>query len=515
MPAEHGRSRRQSGSQGGSNLAPCPVVRPSPDPDRPAPEGVGTDALSITEFYNRVDRALRSAFSSELWITGEIRTMKVLPKGHCFIDLVDPTNAQDSGAPTLNVKCWSTRWRSVRTTLDSLGITLDAGMVVRARGKVEFYKARGTVDFILSELDTDALLGKVAAERARLIKALVDEGLFDRQRGLRVAALPLRVGLVASPDTEGYHDFLGGLRSSGMAFEVTVAPTAVQGKVAPGPGRRRHLEPAGRTPRRHRRRAGRGIQGRPGRLRPGACGPRHRHLCGPGLDRHRPHRRPVGRRRSGQPLVHHPDRVRAGAGPPGHRLLEAGRRRRCRGGPDGPRSRSWPPTGSWPPANGRWPSVRVPNSTAMATDSVTGPARYVACRRGQLDTHALRLSARGEALTVAARRGLRAEGEALVGRSTRLAALPGRKLLAEDQRLDQWRRLLGAYDYQRQLERGYSVTRDASGRVVRSVHDVGTGARLRTRVSDGELVSTVEETGTSDPASRNSTATTHHDEGTQ
>ena len=52
-----------------------------------------------------------------------------------------------------------------------MGISLDAGMVVRVRGEVQFYKARGTVDFILSELDTDALLGKVAAERARLIKA--------------------------------------------------------------------------------------------------------------------------------------------------------------------------------------------------------------------------------------------------------------------------------------------------------------------------------------------------------
>ena len=86
------------------------------------------------------------------------------------------------------MKCWSTRWRSVRSTLDRLGITLDAGMVVRVRGEVQFYKARGTVDFILSELDTDALLGKVAAERARLIKALVDEGLFDRQRRLPVSA---------------------------------------------------------------------------------------------------------------------------------------------------------------------------------------------------------------------------------------------------------------------------------------------------------------------------------------
>ncbi len=73
----------------------------------------------------------------------------------------------------------------------------------------------------------------MAAERARLIKALVDEDLFDRQRRLPVPSLPLRVGLVASPGTEGYNDFLGGLAGSGLAFDVTVAPTAVQGKVAP------------------------------------------------------------------------------------------------------------------------------------------------------------------------------------------------------------------------------------------------------------------------------------------
>ena len=475
---------------------------------------MGTDALSITEFYNRVDRALRSAFSSELWITGEIRTMKVLPKGHCFIDLVDPTNAQDSGAPTLNVKCWSTRWRSVRTTLDSLGITLDAGMVVRARGKVEFYKARGTVDFILSELDTDALLGKVAAERARLIKALVDEGLFDRQRGLRVAALPLRVGLVASPDTEGYHDFLGGLRSSGMAFEVTVAPTAVQGKVAParvaaaisnlqaelldvivvvrGGGSKADLAAFDQE------RVARAIATSVVPVWTGIG-----HTGDQSVADEVANRSFITPTECGQELAllvidywrRVEDAGAAVARMARDRILAADRLLASRQ---------------------RAAAIGARAQLDRHGDGLGHRARTLrGVSRGQLDTHALRLSARGEALTVAARRGLRAEDEALVGRSTRLAALPGRKLLAEDQRLDQWRRLLGAYDYQRQLERGYSVTRDASGRVVRSVHDVGTGGRLRTRVSDGELVSTVEETGTSDPASRNSTATTHHDEGTQ
>ena len=40
---------------------------------------------------------------------------------------------------------------------------------------------------------------------------------------------------------------------------------------------------------------------------------------------------------------------------------------------------------------------------------------------------------------------------------------PTRRLEVEELRAGQRRRLLGAYDYQRQLERGYSVTRDASG----------------------------------------------------
>jgi exonuclease VII large subunit len=64
----------------------------------------------------------------------------------------------------------------------------------------------------------------------------------------------------------------------------------------------------------------------------------------------------------------------------------------------------------------------------------------------------------------------------------------------EELQVGQWQRLLGAYDYQRQLERGYSVTRDASGRVVRSVSEVASGSLLHTRLTDGEVASTVGET---------------------
>ncbi len=450
----------------------------------------GADALSITELYSRVDRTLRSAFPEEIWITGEIRSMKVLTRGHCFIDLIDPTNAWDASAPTLNVKCWSTQWRSVRSTLDRLGIVLDAGMVVRARGDVQFYKARGTVDFILREIDTDALLGKVAAERARLVKALVDEKLFDRQRRLPLAVLPLRVGLVASPGTEGYNDFLGGLRGSGIAFDVTVAPTAVQGKGAPARVAaaisQLRAEPLDLI-----------VLVRGGGSKADLAAFDQERVARAIATSEIPIWTGIGH--TGDQSVADEVANRAFITPTecGQELARMG-------------AEFW---------------RRVEDAAAvvarLARDEVIGADRLLASRqraaatgarsqldrhadglghrartlrsvaRGQLDTHALRLGARSEVLAGAVGRVLRAEDETLRTRSRRLAPLPSRRLVAGDQRIGQWRRLLGAYDYQRQLERGYSVTRDASGRVVRSVTDVAEGSLLRTRITDGELVSTV------------------------
>jgi exonuclease VII large subunit len=58
-------------------------------------------------------------------------------------------------------------------------------------------------------------------------------------------------------------------------------------------------------------------------------------------------------------------------------------------------------------------------------------------------------------------------------------------------RNSQWRRLLAAYDYHRQLERGYSVTRDASGAIVRSVGELAIGEQLETQLADGSVGSSV------------------------
>jgi len=77
------------------------------------------------------------------------------------------------------------------------------------------------------------LLGDVARRRQELINRLKEEGLLEANKARPLSPVPLRVGLVASPGTEGYSDFTGQLLKSGYGFEILLVKTAVQGESAP------------------------------------------------------------------------------------------------------------------------------------------------------------------------------------------------------------------------------------------------------------------------------------------
>ena len=64
----------------------------------------------------------------------------------------------------------------------------------------------------------------------------------------------------------------------------------------------------------------------------------------------------------------------------------------------------------------------------------------------------------------------------------------------QQDRAANWRRLLAAYDIERQLERGYTITLRPDGHLVRSVADLDPGAMLVTRFADGRARSTVQTT---------------------
>ncbi|MFY9783891.1 MAG: exodeoxyribonuclease VII large subunit [Acidimicrobiales bacterium] len=190
--------------------------------------------LEVGEFYQLLTAHLEAGFGRRRphWVRGEIS--KVYEKGHVYVDLVDAGSASsDTKRPVLNAHCWATPWAPLKRRLASEGVTLKAGMVVSFFGFVDVYAPQGRIGFSITEIDVEGLLGDVARRRQELILRLREEGLLDRNSQTVLSAVPLRVGLVASPGTEGYQDFTGQLLNSGYGFQVTLIKTLVQGDGAP------------------------------------------------------------------------------------------------------------------------------------------------------------------------------------------------------------------------------------------------------------------------------------------
>ncbi|HWD97045.1 MAG TPA: exodeoxyribonuclease VII large subunit [Acidimicrobiales bacterium] len=190
--------------------------------------------LEVGEFYQLLTAHLESGFGRRRphWVRGEIA--KVYEKGHVYVDLVDAgTASSDTKRPVLNAHCWATPWAPLKRRLAAEGVVLKAGMVVSFYGYVDVYAPQGKIGFSITEIDVEGLLGDVARRRQELIARLAAEGLLDLNKRVALAAVPLRVGLVASPGTEGYSDFTGQLVNSAFSFAITLVKTVVQGDAAP------------------------------------------------------------------------------------------------------------------------------------------------------------------------------------------------------------------------------------------------------------------------------------------
>ncbi len=190
--------------------------------------------IEVGEFYEMVTAQLESAFGRRFprWVRGEVS--KIYEKTHLYLDLVDAGSSEsDSKRPVLNAHCWASQWNGLKRRLASDGAALRPGTVVNLFGYVDVYAPSGRIGFTVLDVDVAGLLGDVARRRLQLIAALRDEGLFDANRGRPLSSVPLRVGLVASRQTEGFNDFTGQLLRSGLSFEVVLANTPVQGEAAP------------------------------------------------------------------------------------------------------------------------------------------------------------------------------------------------------------------------------------------------------------------------------------------
>jgi exodeoxyribonuclease VII large subunit len=463
-----------------------PEAPPTGGAAAPAEDGGQANALSIGALYDEVEEALASVFPRrrQLWVRGEIHSLsdQTSRSGHCYLELVDPDNAsgrgrgaspsRGRGAPVLMVKCWKGTWGPLKGALGRQGITLAEGMVVVLRGSIDVYRPKGEIDFILSELDVTALMGRLAAQRAELLRKLESEGLLGRNRERAVPDVPLRVGLVASPGTEGYRDFLGQLTGSAFGFQVQVVPVSVQGGGAPNAVARAvralcHTD------------CDVVVVVRGGGSKADLAAFEAEVVARAIALATKPVWTGIGH--TGDQSVADIVANRACVTPTecGHQLVI--------------RVGQWWESRIAEPAAQLSRRARTLLSEAQARDT-QARGRLTHAARSQLRVHRERLAVRAGGVMRMAPEGLLARQNGLRTQAARLGPLSLGHVTREFERVRSWRRLLTAYDVNRQLERGYTLTTTPDGRLMRSAGGVDVGQEIVTRFADGTARSRVEDT---------------------
>lgn len=186
--------------------------------------------LSVAQLNAHISDALSGAFPDQVWVTGEVHGYRGSANGHVYFRLVEPGTLGRPSEASLNVVLFASNKRTVDNVLRRAGgMALGDDIEVRIRGEVLFYAPQGRVQLRMTGIDPTHTLGRLAADRDLLLRRLAAERLLDRNSMLRLAPVPLRIGLVTSAESAAAADFLHELEQSGVGWSVTLLDTRVQG----------------------------------------------------------------------------------------------------------------------------------------------------------------------------------------------------------------------------------------------------------------------------------------------
>lgn len=178
-------------------------------------EAQETGPLSVSAALDIAKVALESITLS---IVGEISDLSDNPRYKAvYFTLAD----EGAALPCL-------MWRS---SFDRLGIQLKSGMKVEVKGRFSLYSAKGRMQFDVRQL-TLAGEGQLRAQVAALAAKLKSQGLMDASRKLPLPTLPQTIALVTSPRGKAVHDVLRTLRRRYPLAQVLLFGVGVEGKEA-------------------------------------------------------------------------------------------------------------------------------------------------------------------------------------------------------------------------------------------------------------------------------------------
>ena len=178
------------------------------------------NVLSITQLNEYIRGRMDSdPLLTQVAVRGEISNYKLYPSGHHYFTLKDESSA---------LKCVMFKGNAMR-----LRFRPENGMKIIAMGKVSVFPRDGAYQLYCTAMAMDGV-GDLYAAFEQLKKKLEAKGLFDPAHKKPLPKYPGTIGIITSSAGAAVHDMLRILRKRYPLSHVRLLPVRVQGVEAPG-----------------------------------------------------------------------------------------------------------------------------------------------------------------------------------------------------------------------------------------------------------------------------------------
>jgi len=188
--------------------------------------------FTLYELTQYLKEILRQHLETSYWVVAEIGEMRFNQKGHCYLELVDKKGDQ------LLAKAKATIWSSTYKNLSQwftqvTGERIRTGMKILANVNVQFHEIYG-LSLNIRDVDPRFTLGERARFRLQVLKRLKSEGVYGKNKLLRLPSVIQNLAIISSPLAAGLQDFIHQLKHNPPAyhFKTEILKAQMQGEDA-------------------------------------------------------------------------------------------------------------------------------------------------------------------------------------------------------------------------------------------------------------------------------------------
>lgn len=171
------------------------------------------NVFSVSELNRKIKFLLESEFRN-IWVEGEISNFKHHSSGHMYFSLKDEKSQ-------VNVVFFSRQNRSLKFKLKD-------GLKVVLFGRISVYEPRGNYQVYVDRVEPKGM-GALQLAFLQLKAKLEKEGLFSAEYKKPIPRFPKKVGVITSPTGAAIRDILNVINRRFQGTSVLLYPAKVQG----------------------------------------------------------------------------------------------------------------------------------------------------------------------------------------------------------------------------------------------------------------------------------------------